>query len=452
MNNYNQIAQAATNASNALSNSFERQYDRTAIDEILEQANLAGSEEAVDNAIGQILQRVSPQRQPQAITILQQKKAQISQENQRKNEIARLNALGLPKELAGSESSTINQVLKNQREDPRITVQNMKNQSAQQRYNQIVGNQDQPNQPTTQVQPPFLQGMQPSQIDNLIPQENNQQQVLNSLSDDQLIQLTGVPGYSEPAKQELKRRQEERNLKQDIKKTQSKEVAESYKINNDFINKTIDQYEDSLRKEAIVDKMDSLAPELSESGIINFLEGLGFKPEWLKNPANEEYTKLSLDLLGGGSLQADYGSRILQSEFKVSQQRIPTLSQTPEGRKQISENIKAMLLPARLKQERLQYYLDESERTGKPLPHNLRSKILKDIQPQLKEAYEKFKQRNGRYKVEKGTYPDDNAIDKYYFIANENPEKAKQMMKEDGYDITPKSKRGISEGSFKSRS
>lgn len=451
MNNYNQIAQAATNAGNALSNSFERQYDRSAIDEILEQANLSGSEDALDNAIGQILQRVSPQRQPQAIAVLQQKKARISKENERKNEKARLTSLGLPENLAGAEASTINQVLKNNQEDPRITVQNMKNQSAQTRYNQIVGNQGQPNQSNTQVQPPFLPGMQPSSMGKIVPQENNQQQSLHDLSDDQLIQLTGVPGYSEPAKQELKRRQEERNLNQDIKKTQSKEVIESYKINNDFINKTIDQYEDSLRKEAIIDKMNDLAPEVSESGIINLLEMLGLKSEWLKNPANEEYTKLSLDLLGGGSLQADYGSRVLGSEFKVSLQRIPTLSQTPEGRKQISENLKAMLLPARLKQERLQYYLDESEKTGKPLPHNLKSKIIKDIQPQLKEAYDKFKQRNGRYKVEKGTYPDDNSIEKYYFMANENIDKAKQMMKEDGYDITPKSKRGISTGSARSR-
>jgi hypothetical protein len=217
----------------------------------------------------------------------------------------------------------------------------------------------------------------------------------------------------------------------------NKEVSSSYKENQSFIDKTYDQYEDTLRRGAIIDRMDQLndSDELSDSGVINALETLGLAPEWLKNPKNEEYTKLGLDLLGGGTLQADYGSRVLQSEFKVAQQRIPTLNQTKEGRKQISENIKTMLLPAKLKHERLQFYLDQAKRTGKPLPHDLRGTILKDIKPQLEEAYDKFKQRNGRYKVKDGTIPDDNALEKYYYISDGNEEKAMKFMKEDGYDI-----------------
>jgi len=219
------------------------------------------------------------------------------------------------------------------------------------------------------------------------------------------------------------------------KNAQTKEVRESYKENKPFIDRTYDQYEDSLRKEAILDRMSDLDDETSQSGITNLLETLGLKQEWIQNPANEEYTKLGLDLLGGGTLQADYGSRVLASEFKVSQQRIPTLMQTKEGRKQISENLKTMLLPARLKEERMKYYLDKSERTGQPLPHDLRGKILKDIRPELEEAYDKFKQRNGRYKVRNGTIPDDQSIEKYYFLSDGNEKKAFKMMKEDGYDI-----------------
>src|SRR5208337_3577662 len=132
-----------------------------------------------------------------------------------------------------------------------------------------------------------------------------------------------------------------------------KEVGESFKENQQFIDKSHDQYEDTLRREAITDRMNELqeSGELSDSGMINLLE----------------------------------------SEFKVSQLRIPTLSQTPEGRRQITESIKTMLLPAKLKHERLQFYLDQSERTGKSLPHDLRGRVLKDIKPQLEESYDKFK-------------------------------------------------------------
>jgi hypothetical protein len=241
--------------------------------------------------------------------------------------------------------------------------------------------------------------------------------------------------FAESRIKELQR-QEDIGIKKGLAHT--KDVRASFTENQNFIDKTHDQYEDSLRRESILDRMDQLSDsgELSESGIVNFLESLGLQQEWLKNPANEEYTKLALDLLGGGTLQADYGSRVLQSEFKVSQQRIPTLMQTPEGRRQISENIKTMLLPSRLKNERMQFYLDQAERTGKPLPHDLRGKVLRDIKPQLEEAYDKFKQRNGRYKVRLGTYPDDNALEKYFYLSNGNENSAIKMMEEDGYDVS----------------
>lgn len=234
------------------------------------------------------------------------------------------------------------------------------------------------------------------------------------------------------------RASEEENRALKKKTAQIKEVSESFGgENGKYISKTHDQFEDSLRKEAIFERMGQLedSGKLSDSGMINLLEQLGLNSEWIKNPQNEEYNKLSLDLLGGGTLQADYGSRVLASEFKVSQQRIPSLSQTPEGRRQIRENLETMLLPSKLKEERLEYYIDKAERTGKPLPHDLRGKILKDIKPQLDEAYDKFKQRNGRYKVKVGTPIDDNAVEKYYYISEGNMEKAKKMMLEDGYDI-----------------
>lgn len=265
---------------------------------------------------------------------------------------------------------------------------------------------------------------------------------VKNLSSEDLARVSALNpnvGRSLQHSQDVSLREDRENKKLDYEKDLNikKEVKESHRDNKDYINQTYDKYEDSLRREAILGRMNELeeSGELSDSGTINLLEQLGLNPEWLKNPENEEYNKLGLDLLGGGTLQADYGSRVLASEFKVSQQRIPTLSQTPEGRKQISANIKTMMLPAKLKQERLQYYLDKAERTGEPLPQNLRGRILKDIQPQLEEAADAFKQRNGRYKVKDGTYPDDNALEKYYFISNGDTAKAKEIMKEDGYDV-----------------
>lgn len=323
---------------------------------------------------------------------------------------------------------------------------------------QDFGNQMQPNQ--NRKLPSFMdnmqgdQGLMNGQQDQMgMPNQMNGQQDqmqdqngggfdASQLSDEKIARLYAADhdqGVAARAAKDAanKKIANQEKIASDKEIADKKEVTESYKENQTLIDKTYDEYEDTLRREAIIDRMNDLeeSGELSDSGTINALEALGLKPEWLKNPKNEEYNKLGLDLLGGGTLQADYGSRVFASEFSVAQQRIPTLSQTPEGRRQISENIKTILLPRKLKQERLQFYLDQADRTGKPLPHNLRGKILNDIKPQLEEAYDKFKQRNGRYKVKDGSYADDNTLEKYYFISEGDYDKAAKMMKEDGYDI-----------------
>jgi len=269
-------------------------------------------------------------------------------------------------------------------------------------------------------------------------QTPNQGNYLDNLSDDQLNYLSLInPNLANTA---TKNREFQYKKEKDIEsrlQDQKKEVRQSYVDNKDYISKVRNKYEDTLAKEARLDRMNQLDEEgeLSPSSVINLLESLGLQSEWLQNPANEEYNKLSLDLLGGGSLQADYGNRILASEFKIAQQRIPSLMQTSEGRRQIVENYRAMLLPSILKQKRLQHYINKAEKEGKPLPNDLEGKVLQDIRPQLKKVYDDFKQRNGRYKVKKNTAPNDNAIEKYYFIANGDAAKAKKLMREDGYDV-----------------
>jgi hypothetical protein len=323
-----------------------------------------------------------------------------------------------------------------------------KNQNRQNLFDQIEGRSSKSNSLSGQVDDNFDEIMQT--IDNVEQQTGYQftpeekrdlfDKYHEKLSDNdnETPNLKKAKLYAAAGEHDLSQvAKEEEKLRLKGLESKNKLLSDSFKSNRPYIDKTYDQYEDYLRKDAIFERMDQLEDEgeLSESGIVNLLDQLGLKQEWIQNPANEEYNKLSLDLLGGGSLQADYGSRIFASEFKVSQQRIPSLSQTAEGRKQIKENLRTMLLPSKLKHERMQYYIDKAERTGKPLPHDLRGKVLRDIKPQLEEAYDKFKQRNGRYKVQEGTYPDDNSIEKYYFLSNGNEKKALNMMREDGYDV-----------------
>jgi hypothetical protein len=403
-----EVAQTIGNKTAA---AFQKSEDSNAIQKILAEASKSGNPEDLNKAMSKILSQVSPERQPMAVKYLQNQYEMLQNKQQSdKKRQASINA-GLDPDL-----------------DPALQKEQYKANQNRRMLDEILkkpgSGKPQPGgqpQPGSALEDPSLE------------------RDLRSLSEDQLIAIQGVPGpHQKPAEQELKRRQKAHTEDRADERESKKEVRESFKDNEDFINKTYDQYEDSLRKEATLEKMDDLSDETSESGVINALRALGMEDEWLQNPANEEYAKLGLDLLGGGTLQADYGSRVLQSEFMVSQKRIPELRQTKEGRKQIIENYKAMLLPSRLKFERMKYYLDQQERTGEPLPHNLRGKILRDIQPQLQESYDKFKQRNGRYKVKEGTPIDANAVEKYYYMAMDkkgkvDQDKVRKMMEEDGY-------------------
>ena len=231
---------------NAIGKGFQGAQDRTAIDEILETVAQTGDENLVDNAIGQIIQRVSPERQSQAMAVLQAKKNKILQNKQLNQQKSHLKKLGLPEELAGADKSVIVQALRGKQ------LEN-KQQGIDQQFNRITG-QGQPNTVNTQppsaqrTRNPFMQLAQapgqPAEViqDTAVIEESppgpTNEAGFKALSDNQLVSLTALPGYSEPAKQELKRRQEERTLNQ---KEQERKIKRNEDISMEAIksaNKT----------------------------------------------------------------------------------------------------------------------------------------------------------------------------------------------------------------------
>lgn len=78
-----EIAQAV---SSNISGAFEQQRDMSSIDRILGEANRQGTPGAVDNAMAQILSRVSPQNQERAIALLQGKQKQMQLQQQQINQ------------------------------------------------------------------------------------------------------------------------------------------------------------------------------------------------------------------------------------------------------------------------------------------------------------------------------------------------------------------------------
>lgn len=88
---YPSAFEISQNVGNRISGAVRKQKDTSAIDEILSGAMQSGKTEDMDAAIGQILSRVSPEKQSMALQILQNKRTQLisNQQYERKREDVR---------------------------------------------------------------------------------------------------------------------------------------------------------------------------------------------------------------------------------------------------------------------------------------------------------------------------------------------------------------------------
>lgn len=259
-------------------------------------------------------------------------------------------------------------------------------------------------------------------------------------------QLAAQLQRSQDAEQRAREHEEnkdlaERRFQSAEKKESSREKTESFKINQQFLDKVYTDTDAANQRLAQIERMEQLndSGELSSSNLINAMEIIGLPIELLGNMSNDEYQKLSLDLTSG--ITGDYGSRILATEFNTFLKRIPTLRNSPEGRKQIISNMKMLAEIPRLKKDALSNILDEHDATNKPLPLNLRGAVDKRVKPLIDQVYKDFKERNGRVKVPKGTDTTPQIVDKYLALAYDpdtkeyDVEKAMKMASEDGYNI-----------------
>jgi len=267
-----------------------------------------------------------------------------------------------------------------------------------------------------------------------------------SLSEPEKIRLA----RSNPALANLGEKQREFDQKQAIAKEErdlskmqfdSKAVRDSYKQNQDYIDKIYTANEGAEVQEAEFDRMEQLIDtgELTNSTVASLFQMFHLPIELLANPTNDEYNKAAYNMTK--NVVADYGNRPLLAEFNVMLRRIPSLLNTDEGKRQIISDMRILMEPAKLKAKALRRIIDESEEKNKPLPNDLRGKIQKEIQPELGKIYDSFKNRNGRVKVKKGTPVNGDVVDKYLELARDpktgkiDPKKAGDMAAEDGYDI-----------------
>lgn len=170
-----------------------------------------------------------------------------------------------------------------------------------------------------------------------------------------------------------------------------KKFEQSYAAQEDFINDTTYSYKgfETEMKPRLL-QMQKMASDDDLIGPTSaaFLEHLGIPLGALEDPSSELYNKVSQDLLKG--LPETYGNRILKVEVENFLKTIPTLLNSPSGRRMIASN---MLKLGELKEiyykemrDQQKKHLDES----KPLPKDFQQRIFDQVKPQIDRVNEEF--------------------------------------------------------------
>jgi hypothetical protein len=115
------------------------------------------------------------------------------------------------------------------------------------------------------------------------------------------------------------------------------------------------------------------------------------------------YNKLSQDLLKG--LPETYGNKILKVEVDNFLKTIPTLMNSPDGRRMISSNLLKLgdMKEVYYKEMRNQQkqYLDNN----KPLPRDFQQRVFDQVKPQIDKINQEFTHLSEIKSVPKGTVP-----------------------------------------------
>lgn len=224
------------------------------------------------------------------------------------------------------------------------------------------------------------------------------------MSDEKLRQgILQFPELEKGFKAELEGREAERNRAIKERQFEYGKEQDIRKETQKYVEKILDSYQGSKTSEVILSQMDNLSSkgDLTSPLMNNLLGKLGLPLGVLNNPDSEEFDKLSNNLTR--DIQKFYGARILASEFNNFLRQIPTLQNSPEGRKRVIENLQKMLLPAKFE---YQTYKDILKENAGKRPPNIREQIMERMDPLLEKWSQDFKssiQKSDPSKVPEGT-------------------------------------------------
>ncbi len=179
----------------------------------------------------------------------------------------------------------------------------------------------------------------------------------------------------------------------------------AYKAQEDFINETTSKYQgfETEMKPRLL-QMQNMSPEdiIGPTSAV-FLDTLGIPLGALEDPSSELYNKLSQDLLKG--LPETYGNRILKVEVDNFLKTIPTLMNSPDGRRMIASNMLKLGEMKEVYYNEMRKKQTESLDNEKPLTRDFQQRVFDQVKPQIDRINNEFVKMAQIKSVPKNTIP-----------------------------------------------
>jgi hypothetical protein len=219
-----------------------------------------------------------------------------------------------------------------------------------------------------------------------------------------LIQQAIDQGYQPPRNSkeanDIIKQMHQANIEKE--KLSSKEKSSAFKETKAEREKIIQDYNVAKNNLEDYDRLQELEDEgkLDTPGYIEFLKRSGLDIAALKNPGSEEAQKIVQNFIRDA--KQVYGGKITNQEMEQFMSTLPSLSQSPEGRKRVIANLKRI---ARAKVEYYKAYkrvlkqnkgvppldlLEQVQEEYEPAIEKLASQFRKDLERPVPEGQNKF--------------------------------------------------------------
>ena len=201
---------------------------------------------------------------------------------------------------------------------------------------------------------------------------------------------------------------------------QEQKIDKSYEQQKDFIDNVTQAYKgfETEMKPRLL-QMQHMDPDnIIKPTAAMFLEHLGIPLGALEDPSSELYNKLSQDLLKG--LPETYGNRILKVEVDNFLKTIPTLLNSPDGRRMIASN---MLKLGEMKEVYYKAMRDIQRNlldSNKPFPKDFEQVVFDQVKPQIDRINNEFVKMSEIKSVPEGTVPYFNPNGEIEFVPKEH--------------------------------